>query len=223
MSASINPDIITDGLVLCLDAGNSASYPGSGTVWNDLSGNGNNGTLTNGPTFSSANKGSIVFDGTNDYVNTTFNSQLNNFTAHVWFKSTVRTNYARLLDKNYQTGFFMGRPDAVSSNTWSAGVKQSSNFSTLSLNDALWNFMAMTRSGTSLTTYANGIINTNTTTCGSGTIDTTYLSIGATINDGGGQRDWLNGNISQVLIYNKVLSTSEILQNYNATKGRYGL
>ena len=63
-----SPKIITDGLVLALDAGNTKSYPGSGTVWTDLSGNNNTGTLTNGPTFNAANGGSIVFDGTNDYV-----------------------------------------------------------------------------------------------------------------------------------------------------------
>ena len=67
MPNNYGPRIVTDGLVLCLDAGNSKSYPGSGTAWNDLSRNGNNGTL-NGPTFNSADRGSIVFDGTNDYV-----------------------------------------------------------------------------------------------------------------------------------------------------------
>ena len=62
-----SPRIITDGLVLCLDAANRQSYPGSGTVWTDLAGS-NNGTLTNGPTFSSANGGSIVFDGVDDFI-----------------------------------------------------------------------------------------------------------------------------------------------------------
>jgi hypothetical protein len=64
-----SPRIVTDGLVLALDAANSLSYPGSGTTWTDLSGKGNNGTLVNGPTFDQANGGSIVFDGTDDYVN----------------------------------------------------------------------------------------------------------------------------------------------------------
>lgn len=62
------PNIVRNGLVLCLDAASLRSYPGSGTTWNDLSGNNNNGTLTNGPTFNSENGGSIVFDGTNDYA-----------------------------------------------------------------------------------------------------------------------------------------------------------
>ncbi len=68
MSVYGGPDIVTNGLVLHLDAANSKSYLGSGTTWNDLSGNGNNATLTNGPSFSNSNRGSIVFDGTNDYA-----------------------------------------------------------------------------------------------------------------------------------------------------------
>ena len=68
MGVAYNSRIVTDGLALCLDAANSKSYPGSGSTWTDLSGNGNNATLTNGPTYSSANGGSIVFDGVNDYV-----------------------------------------------------------------------------------------------------------------------------------------------------------
>lgn len=74
MAASIGPENVTNGLVLALDAGNKLSYPGSGTVWKDLSGNNNNGTLTNGPTFDSNNGGSIVFDGTNDYVSNTMSN-----------------------------------------------------------------------------------------------------------------------------------------------------
>ena len=67
MALHHSPRIVTSGLVLALDAADRNSYPGSGTTWTDLSGNANNGTLTNGPTFNSANGGSIVFDGTNDF------------------------------------------------------------------------------------------------------------------------------------------------------------
>ena len=73
MSANANPDIVTDNLVLCLDAGDRKSYPGTGTTWTDRSGNAN-GTLINGPTFNSANSGSIVFDGSNDSVTHVYNS-----------------------------------------------------------------------------------------------------------------------------------------------------
>ena len=68
MATNYSPSIVTDGLVLCLDAANTKSYPGSGTTWTDISGRGNNGTLTNGPTFSSDDGGSIVVDGSNDFI-----------------------------------------------------------------------------------------------------------------------------------------------------------
>ena len=67
MAINAGPDVIEDGLVLCLDAGNNNSYPKSGTTWSDLVGT-NNGALTNGPTFDAGNGGGIVFDGTDDKV-----------------------------------------------------------------------------------------------------------------------------------------------------------
>ena len=68
MATKYSPKIITNGLVLSLDAANNKSYPRSGTTWTDLSGNNNTGTLTNGPTFNAGNQGSIVFDGVDDYI-----------------------------------------------------------------------------------------------------------------------------------------------------------
>ena len=67
MSYSNGPTIVTDGLVLALDAGDRNSYPGSGTTWNDLAGS-NNLTLYNSPSFSSNNGGHFLFDGANDYM-----------------------------------------------------------------------------------------------------------------------------------------------------------
>jgi uncharacterized delta-60 repeat protein len=97
MGISYNPRIVTDGLVLALDAANPKSYPGSGTTWTDLSGNGNTGTLTNGPTYSSANGGSIAFDGVDDYSALTSNYTLSaGWTLSFWgnpiFDSTVFAN-----------------------------------------------------------------------------------------------------------------------------------
>ena len=81
--------IVTSGLVLCLDAGNIKSYPGIGTAWTDLSGRGGIGTLTNGPTYNSANGGSFSFDGIDDYVSSVSNLTLaNNFSVSLWLRST---------------------------------------------------------------------------------------------------------------------------------------
>jgi len=102
------PKIVTSGLVLALDAGNTKSYPGSGTVWTDLSGNGNTGTLTNGPTFNSSNGGSIVFDGVDDFVNIPYNTYWNtnvfgtatNFTLECWHKPNVFRNWDTVIEKS---------------------------------------------------------------------------------------------------------------------------
>jgi hypothetical protein len=222
MGVAYNSSIVTNGLVLCLDAGNRKSYPGSGTTWTDLSGNGNTGTLTNGPTYSSANGGSIVFDGSNDFVQTSYTTQLNDLTISAWFKDNSSSGYARIADKDYDTGFWMGRNN--SSTLWGGGVRTATleSFNSITLTSNAWHFLVMAREGTTLKVYGDGITNTNTTTCGSGAIDSTILSLGATINDNGGpQRDWFNGNISQVSIYNRALTATEIQQNYLATKSRY--
>ena len=99
------PKIVTDGLVLCLDAAIGKSYPGSGTSWTDLSGNGNNGTLVNGPTFSSANGGSIVLDGVNDYISTTSIS-ISTFTYEGWL-------YNNLTGGSTNYGYFFSGSDCI--------------------------------------------------------------------------------------------------------------
>ena len=99
MATFDGPKITTSGLILSLDAADKTSYPGSGTSWKDLSGNDNNGTLTNGPTFSAANRGNIVFDGVDDYVVTSnFTPNVTNKTLSGWVKlSSVSQQAAELL------------------------------------------------------------------------------------------------------------------------------
>ena len=97
MGLAHSPRIVTDGLVLCLDAGNTKSYPGSGTTWTDLSGNGNTGTLTNGVGYSGDNLGSLSFDGVNDFTSTItgedFNFGTGDFTIECWvYFNTISTN-----------------------------------------------------------------------------------------------------------------------------------
>ena len=104
------PRIVRNGLIMALDAADKNSYIGSGTVWNDVSGNGNNGTLTNGPTFSNANGGCIVFDGVDDYVNVPYNASKisfpsNNATICVWYRvSTVGDGVGTLVTQRSVTG-----------------------------------------------------------------------------------------------------------------------
>ena len=99
-----NSTIVSSGLVLHLDAGNASSYPGSGTTWTDLSGSGNNGTLVNGPTYSSANGGSLSFDGVNDYVSVSNTSQLRPSTElsiGMWIKAnSITATWVTLFGQN---------------------------------------------------------------------------------------------------------------------------
>jgi hypothetical protein len=223
MASLGGPNIITNGLVLQLDAANAKSYPGSGTVWRDLSRNNNSGSLVNGPTFSNVNGGNLIFvSSSNQYVQTAYMSQLNDFSVCSWFRNTSSTSYARIMDKNFQSGFWLGQ-NGLSPNQWGGGVRQTSNYGFVTLSNVDWHYIVMTRTGTSSTIYGDGITNTNTFICGSGTTDTTILSLGGTINDGAGQRDWYSGSIALVQIYNRALSATEVAQNFNATKARFNL
>lgn len=226
------PNIIKDGLVLYLDAGSPNSFysPTAGTTWKDISGQGNNGTLTNGPTYSSANGGSIVFDGTNDYVNIGVDKSCNrltdDFAVSVWLNRSSSGSFGNVIGDYYTN----------STNTnfeWQLGIDQTSFiilyvvgtgyiFITSSgLGTNTWINLVISRIGSTLTMYANSnsiATTTNTTTFGSATGN---LNIGI---DGNNSSEAFKGNISNVLIYKgKGLTSNEVLYNYNTTKGRYGL
>jgi hypothetical protein len=222
MAFNYSPKVITDGLVLYLDAANRYSYPGSGTTWSDISRGGNNGTLINGPTYNSANGGSIVFDGVDDYVNTSLTTAFNNFTVCTWFKQVGSIiGYQRLIDKNFQNGFWVGR-NASTANSWGGGIQDSSapfgRFITLA--DTQWHYIVSKREGTTHTIYGDGITNTISGTVSSTALSSNNIFIGKSDQVG---LDLMNGNIASVQIYNRALSATEVLQNYNATKTRFGL
>jgi hypothetical protein len=224
------PDIVRTGLVLNLDAGEPSSYSGSGTTWTDLSGNNFVGTLTNGPTYSSSNGGSIVFDGSNDYVRIPYNSNLNptTITVGAWIKRNQVVNYAH----------FIGLP--ISNSTWNSpymsyGVEYIGTTDTISFplgftdntfayTDAatygnnIWFYFTGTYDKSNVKVYIDGVLITTraeTRTLYNSTAD---FYIGA-INTS--SQYPLNGNIAQVTIYNRALSASEIQQNYQALRGRF--
>ena len=233
MSGKSGPDIVENGLVLCLDAANKFSYPGTGTTWTDLSGNSNNGTLTNGPTFSANNMGSILFDGTNDYVTKTswISPPTNTFTIGCWVKFSDNVNDRYLLsfgrDIGGSTGglaLFAYGFNAISDVLifeFGSGIGRVSSGIVPSLN--IWYYLTVTADVTNVKFYLNGEVK-NTSSQGSGAITSSpTLSIGSYVNGSGTPGTYFyDGNIAQVSIYNRSLSATEILQNYNATKSRFG-
>ena len=227
MSYNNGPKIVTNGLVLCLDAGNNKSYPSSGTNWNDLSGNNNNGTLTNGPTFTGSFGGSIVFDGTNDYVSS-FPTQISGVgskTVSAWIKinKTSRVGLAGIRDGTSQTGWVF----TVNRTTYGNLTYFHTGGSTLEVAAGIitntWYNVCVTYNLTSTTAilYLNGVQIGSSST--SFTAITPSSFKGVIGDEDSAFSTPFGGNIAQVSIYNRALSASEILQNFNATKARFSL
>ena len=229
------PDIITDGLVLHLDAGNRKSYPGSGSTWYDLSGNGYNGTFNGTTTFDSATKSMSFDSGDNTYISTSFNTAYTYITISVWFNAqTQDSNTGSVLRPIIMLGDFsqdgpleisMLRPGISSANSirFQIGYDNVSYTYTTSIayNDQAWHNVVLVKNNNSMSVYSDG---QHLSTQAGDTNNTYDRSSGLRI--GGGTsitaRRFL-GRVSQVTVHNKVLSADEIRQNYNALKGRYGL
>lgn len=313
MAVSRGPSIVRDGLKLCLDAADKNSYPGTGATWYDLSGNNNNGTLVNSPTFDSNNGGSILFDGINEYVNLNGGLVLNNWnpdgvsastsyrgysTVNIWFKSaTISTSgVGKLLfsDNFTEYGFvqnnstfyaqsYSARSTTITANRWynacftaNVGRPTSGTFSQSGTTTVFCNTTYPVTFSTGNTVYVSFIKNSGTgvvpvsqnyvvTVTGTNSFEVTAASaelVGGTMayssstnqstvtlyvngtligsstgNTGNGANDapfniardngsatsYWNGNIASFQLYNRMLSTGEILQNHNALKTRFGI
>jgi hypothetical protein len=227
MSFSNGPTIVTNGLVLSLDTADNNSYPGSGTTWKDLSGNGNNGILIDGPTYNSSNGGSILFDGSNDYVNcsgTTTNVSLGSI--EVWTKiATLGDAAARVMvgRTNTAAGTFNILKSIDDKIIFRFRITNDTQYEAISNNVATtqWSHYVGTYNGTIGLIYVNTQLQTTQVSV-SGVLNTSgtlIFNIGRNTNGSA----YFNGNISIVKIYNRALSASEVLQNYNAQKSRFGL
>ena len=251
-----SPRIVTDGLVLCLDAGNTKSYPGTGTTWADLSGRGNNGTLVNGVGYSSANNGLMTFDGVNDYVGLPHTSLLNlgtEFTISAFSKnfsessvSSIFACYDVTTTRTYTEGFSFYKNASSSygmttnslrlqygKNSWAWNVYASNG---LEINDNDWHHVCVTASNLNTTSpnivfYIDGFFVTGTKWTASSTSPIRYanninaIRIGSVYSATRPSYSETYSNIitAQVSIYNRALTASEIQQNFNATRGRYGI
>ena len=231
------PNIVKDGLVLYLDAGSPNSYINgiSGTSWKDISGNSNNGTLTNGPTFNSANGGSIVFDGVDDRVSRTTNINTGqNFTINAWIYPTLlgttrRAVAASSYNSTSLNGWLFSTAGFNTNNTFFFSVGADNVYrvavaNTLILNQWVYISAVCQNGGGSINLYKNGIEPSYVTSLQSpNTLTYTYPQFNVGFRDAGGTTDPYTGNIASVQLYNRALSATEILQNFNATKTRFGL
>jgi hypothetical protein len=236
MSVKGGPNTVTSGLVLELDAGNIKSYQSGSTTWFDKSGNVNNGTLTNGPTFNTGSLGSIVFDGVDDFVNmgnsTTLNSS--NITFSTWIRRTASWLFAGSCifwakpNGNYTGNGFYIEPYTPGRDLLAVITNGSANnyfLDTVSANTRFplntWVNFTFTLNGNTPNMYFNGSLSSITiggTPAITPTSDTKYILSNSPI-----YGNYTPGNISITQIYNRALSADEVLQNYNATKTRFGL
>ena len=218
----LNP-VVTTGLQLYLDAGNASSYPGSGTAWTDLSGNSRDGTLTNGPTYSGTNGGSIVFDGSNDYVQCTGSLTVTAATFVTWIKRNgSQGTYDGILfsrgtnttGMNFYTSNQLGYHwnDSSSTYNWSSG---------LTIPDATWCMIAVSVTSTAATAY---LCQTGGTTTATNTVNhasSLLNDIKLALDDAASR--YFNGNIAIAQLYNIALSAGQVSTNFEADRGRFGV
>lgn len=239
MSYHNGPKIVSEGLVLYLDAANSKSYSGTGTTWTDLSGNSNNATLVNGPTYSSLNGGGIVLDAIDDFISITPSASLKvdagNFTILSVHKiGTAFDTYGQFF---YQSGdgsgaatnksIFFQRNGANTINLDFYGNGSSFNFGINSFAANTLVFIAVSFNKAALTSvyFRNGVFSSVQTHTGSPSFtNLSSVQIGKRYDTTAGfsAKD-LDGTNYITMLYNRDLNNTEILQNYNALRGRFGL
>jgi hypothetical protein len=236
MSTVQNTKIVTDGLVLCLDAANTKSYVSGSTSWNDISRSGFSGTLINGPTFNNQNGGSIVFDGVDDYTDLNYDLSWNNtnsVTISLYVKPATISSHKPFIGKGPTNWEW----EMIQQNTsfrfvyWNTGgghtngpITTISNFFT-NTTDFINIVLVWNHVNNQCYFYRNSILSATTTWVDASINQnrTDGIKIGGNIYQWDTSGRYWNGNISGVLVYNRALSDSEVLQNYNAQKSRFQL
>lgn len=233
------PSIVTSGSVLNVDAGYVPSYPRSGTTWTDLSGQGNNATMVNTPVFSTSNNGIFTFNGTNNYFTLGTPASLNltsTLTVNSWVRLTAFPSndgtfaiYAKGFDSTneqfYLRIYNFNSINYVQVGTYNQTARESGTAYTItggSITTNTWCNLIGQFNGSAWIIYLNGSNVSQTNTSQGPYSSTSPSTIGAEFIFPSYQR-FLNGSIGSIQVYNRVLSETEILQNYNATKSRFGL
>jgi hypothetical protein len=230
MSVEGGPDIVTNGLVLYLDAANNRSIVSGSTTWFDLSRNDNTGSLVNGPTYNSTNGGNIVFDGGNDYgsIRPPLPQNQSVYTLSAWWKTSVNNRTQVIYEQNSSTLVNNRRGAILQLNAnWGFNGESNDAHDKVPVRLNQWTNGTIVINPNEATNkvkiYENGVLYWQ----GNTTYNASTLILGADV-AGVGRKfstnsEYFIGNISQVNVYNRVLSEKEVRQNYHATKGRYGL
>lgn len=239
MAFHYSPKVITDSLILCLDADNTKSYPLSGAAWSDISKQRITGTLTNGPAF---NSGYITFDGIDDCVllpQSTINQTVGNYSFSLWisFLNTMTASHtSNFMLMEAQNTILAGVDNYLYmlSNSTVSGTNGRIGFQTFNPLSVLytttnnwiggrWYNIVCTYdiSNSKQSIYVNGVLENFTTIASCYFNTNTYFTLGAYTSP---PRTWFfNGRIGRFDVYSKTLSDGDIQQNYNAMKTRFGL
>ena len=212
MAIKHSPRIVTDGLVAHYDAANTKSYPGSGTAWKDLSGKANNGTIYHSPSFSNDNAGKFNFD-TSDYVDCGNILSQTAYTKSAWFRPESATQ--NIISGPSNHAFWMnGTDDTLRAGHQGAWTTVSHTVPSGNMLNQWWNGAVTWNNSTGWVLYLNGVqVDTDSDTAdpnGSGVYIGRYSS-----------GNWFDGDIAEVLIYDRAITAAEVLQNYQALKERY--
>jgi hypothetical protein len=230
MGLAYSPKIVTDNMMFCLDAGNSKSYPGSGTTWTDLVAQGANATLINGVGYDIENGGALTFDGTNDYCSITTPLTIeNDFTFAAWAKreGNSATSIGGIFGNHWHSenagvSIHFRNADGYVRIATGNGASRPTFDVTFSRSNSLWNHYVMRYSGSTSDVYINGVLlDSRSVTPVIQTSSTKTFAIGRWAPSYGSY--YLNGKISNCAAYNRALLPDEIQQIFNAHRGRFGI
>jgi len=226
-----SPQIVTNGLVLCLDAGNVKSYPGSGTTWTDISGNGGVATITGAPTFSN---GVFTFNGTTQYAAAgtlsgvaticTVSAFVKKGTTPGWYGSLFGFGTST---ETTQDLYYWSAQHTMGFNTWNTDCYGYANADAAGeAMDGNWHHVGVVFNRTAITSgkiYVDGVLKTLSQTYGTTLTRTVSSNFGVGYNGHWSGTQTYGGSLQSIQVYNRELSQAEITQNYRAGKKRFGL
>lgn len=223
--------IVQNGLVLNLDAAVTQSYPGTGTVWRDLSGFNNHGTLTNGPIYQRNNGGIISCDGVDDYIIATVPTTLllsQSITFNFWAINPSGGSWLAVLSNNSNINTWLGFNNSgpgnlILFNRSDVGGDSSTSTPGPSFNSTTWRMITGISTPSNMLIYVNGSLSKSFTRSGGTETTLNRIAMGALFRGAIGPQGFTLSQFGNLTVYNRALSASEITQNFNVTRNRFGV